>query len=112
METLAENDDATNSSISPSFPLSTVEVAQDPFSVENTVASSPLHQYSVPAAQTPRQHHLPASHHAGNHVCDEICHDDLFNHLLEQRRQREAEISRLEEMHPFGFKPKNFRKPF
>ena len=104
VETLAENDEAANSTISPSFPVSTEEVAQDPFSVENTVDSSPIHQYSIPAAQTPWQHHLAASHHTGNHVCDEICRDDHFNHLLELRRQREAELSRLEENHPFGFK--------
>ena len=95
-ETLAENDATPNSTILPS-----------PFSAESAVTSSP----HIPAAQAgaPR---LPTDHHAGTHVRDELCRDDLFNHLLKQSRQREAELARLEGNHAFGFKPKIFRKSF
>ena len=85
METLAENEDTANSTILHSSALKTFKVAENTFSVENTVPWFPLHQYAIPAAkpQVAQQHQQPAVHHAGNHVRDELCRDDLFNHLLE-----------------------------
>ena len=60
----------------------------------------------------PPSQHLPAATHRNPRVRDELCPDDFFNQLLQQRRVNEAELQRLEDKFSFGFKPSNVKKPF
>ena len=69
--------------------------------------------WTVSETGAPPQH-LPAAARRIPSVCDELCPDDYFNHLLQQRRDREAQLQRLdlEDKFSFGFKPTNVKKPF
>ena len=71
------------------------------------------HQSAVPAGEHSLQlQHLGAASAPGNcDVLDELCPDDYFTYLQEQKKKRDMEIKNLEKFQ-FGFKPTNTRKPF
>ena len=95
--------------------LSTAEVA---FCPEESPQIAPFLPHLAPQhtriseQASPPPQHVPLAAHQTLSVRDELCPDDFFNQLLEQRRRREAEIQRLEDNFSYGFKPQNVKKPF